>query len=74
MGRTPFLIDTDPGTDDAIALLMLLGAAHRLEIDIRGITTVGGNASLARTTRNTLAPWNTPATVMFRWQRGRPGR
>ena len=55
MGRTPFLIDTDPGTDDAIALLMLLGAAHRLEIDIRGITTVGGNASLARTTRNTMA-------------------
>ena len=54
MGRTPFLIDTDPGTDDAIALLMLLGAAPHLEIDVLGLTTVGGNVSLARTTRNTM--------------------
>ena len=57
------LIDTDPGTDDAIALLMALGPAlsppnglHRQSgVDVLGITTVGGNASLARTTRNTLA-------------------
>lgn len=55
MGRTPVLVDTDPGTDDAIALLMLLGSAQRLGIDVLGLTTVGGNAPLARTTRNTLA-------------------
>ena len=48
------LIDTDPGTDDAIALLMALSPAQT-EVDIVGITTVGGNARLAQTTRNTLA-------------------
>ena len=55
MGRAAFLVDTDPGTDDAISLMMVLGSAERRGIDLLGITTVGGNASLARTTRNTLA-------------------
>lgn len=50
MSRLKAIIDTDPGTDDAIALLMAIES-----MDILGITTVGGNASLARTTRNTLA-------------------
>ena len=45
------IIDTDPGTDDALALMMALNAP---ELDIRGITTVGGNATLAHTTRNAL--------------------
>ena len=49
------IIDTDPGTDDAVALLMALAPAGRDALDVAGITTVGGNASLARTTRNTLA-------------------
>ena len=49
------LIDTDPGTDDAIALLMVLGPPELVRVDVLGITTVGGNASLARTTRNALA-------------------
>ena len=53
------LIDTDPGTDDAIALLMALnegnGSLQQAGVEVLGITTVGGNASLARTTRNTLA-------------------
>ena len=47
------LIDTDPGTDDAIALLMALGGASPL--DVGGITTVGGNVRLADATRNALA-------------------
>ncbi len=47
----PAVIDVDTGTDDAIALIM---AANSPELDIRGITTSGGNASLAHTTRNTL--------------------
>ncbi|MBI4338563.1 MAG: nucleoside hydrolase [Chloroflexi bacterium] len=46
------LIDTDPGTDDAIALLMALNAP---EIEVAGITTTGGNASLAHVTRNVLS-------------------
>ena len=57
------LIDTDPGTDDAIALLMALapglndGKGSRREggLEVLGVTTVGGNASLAHTTRNALA-------------------
>ena len=46
------VIDTDPGTDDALALIMALSSP---ELDIQGLTTVGGNARLAYTTRNTLA-------------------
>ena len=45
------VIDTDPGTDDALALLMALNSPDLL---IEGITTVGGNATLAETTNNAL--------------------
>ncbi len=45
------IIDTDPGTDDALALLMALNCPDLL---IEGITTVGGNATLAQTTQNAL--------------------
>ena len=48
----PFIIDTDPGVDDALAILMALGSS---ESEILGITTVGGNISVARATRNALA-------------------
>ena len=45
------IIDVDTGTDDAIALIM---AANSPELNIRAITTSGGNAGLEDTTRNTL--------------------
>ena len=45
------VVDTDPGTDDALALLMALNSPDLL---IEGITTVGGNATLAETTNNAL--------------------
>ena len=45
------IIDMDPGTDDALALIAALNSP---ELEILGVTTVGGNASLADTTRNTL--------------------
>ena len=45
------VIDTDPGTDDALALLMALNCP---DLEIEGITTVGGNATLAQTTNNAL--------------------
>ncbi len=45
------IIDTDPGTDDALALLMALNCP---DLHIEGITTVGGNATLAQTTQNAL--------------------
>ncbi len=45
------IIDADPGTDDALALMMALSSEAFV---IEGITTVGGNARLADTTRNAL--------------------
>ena len=45
------VIDTDPGTDDALALVMALNSP---DLRIEGITTVGGNATLAETTNNAL--------------------
>lgn len=50
--RMPVIIDTDPGVDDAIAILMALACP---EMDILGFTTTAGNVPLARATRNTLA-------------------
>ena len=53
MGRPiKVIIDTDPGVDDAIALLMALACPT---VDVVGLTTVGGNVPLARGTRNALA-------------------
>lgn len=45
------IIDTDPGQDDAVALLLAL--AHP-GIDVLGITTVAGNVPLSLTTLNAL--------------------
>lgn len=45
----PLIIDTDPGIDDALALLLALASP---ELDVRAIVTVYGNASLAQNTRN----------------------
>ncbi len=57
------IYDTDPGVDDAMALLFL----HRHpEIDLIGITTVFGNASIETTTRNALflkREWDIAAPV-----------
>ena len=45
------IIDTDPGTDDALALMMALNSP---DLMVEGITTVGGNATLSETTENAL--------------------
>ncbi len=50
MARIPLILDCDPGVDDGVALLLAFASADVL--DLRGITTVGGNVSLAQTTRN----------------------
>lgn len=47
----PIIIDTDPGQDDAIAILLALASP---ELDVLGLTSVAGNVPLARTTDNTL--------------------
>jgi len=46
------IIDTDPGQDDAVALLLALASPDQLEV--LGITTVGGNVPLDLTVRNAL--------------------
>ena len=46
------IIDTDPGVDDAIAILMALASPG---VEVLALTTVGGNVPLARATRNALA-------------------
>ncbi len=45
----PLIIDTDPGVDDAVALLLALASP---EVELRAVTTVFGNAPLATTTAN----------------------
>jgi pyrimidine-specific ribonucleoside hydrolase len=45
------VIDTDPGIDDALALLLAVASP---EVDLRLVTTVHGNVELAQTTENAL--------------------
>ena len=46
------IIDTDPGTDDAVAILIAL--AHFTDEEIMGITTVAGNVGVKVGTTNAL--------------------
>jgi pyrimidine-specific ribonucleoside hydrolase len=45
------VIDTDPGIDDALAILLALASP---EVDLRLVTTTHGNVELAQTTENAL--------------------
>lgn len=49
--RLPILLDTDPGIDDAAAITAALFAP---QLDLQLITTVAGNVSVEKTTRNAL--------------------
>lgn len=49
--RRQVVIDTDPGIDDAIAILWACGADA---LDIRAVTTVAGNVKLGTVTQNAL--------------------
>ncbi|MBD8553667.1 nucleoside hydrolase [Rhizobium sp. CFBP 8762] len=48
--RRKIIIDTDPGQDDAAAIMMAFGSPD--ELDILGLTVVAGNVPLAMTERN----------------------
>lgn len=52
MTRRACVIDTDPGTDDAIALWLALAST---ELDLRLVTVAGGNVGLDHTLRNARA-------------------
>ncbi|HBC7342717.1 TPA: ribonucleoside hydrolase RihC [Citrobacter koseri] len=49
--RLPIILDTDPGIDDAAAIAAALFAP---QIDLQLMTTVAGNVSVEKTTRNAL--------------------
>jgi purine nucleosidase len=51
MERIPLLIDTDPGVDDALALLMAFADPRH---DIVGLTIAAGNVGLQHTVANAL--------------------
>jgi len=58
---TPILIDTDPGIDDALAILLALGSP---EVSVEAITTVAGNVEVDFATANVFRildvarPWD----------------
>ncbi|MGV3550504.1 nucleoside hydrolase [Rhizobium sp.] len=49
-GLRRIIIDTDPGQDDAAAIMLALGSPD--EIEVLGITTVSGNVPVALTSKN----------------------
>ena len=49
MTTQPTILDTDPGVDDALAIMLALGSP---ELDVMGICTVSGNVPLNTGTRN----------------------
>ena len=50
MKQRKIIIDTDPGQDDAVAILLALASPD--ELDVLGITCVAGNVPLALTSKN----------------------
>ena len=50
MGARKIIIDTDPGQDDAVAILLALASPD--EIEVLGLTAVAGNVPLALTSKN----------------------
>jgi purine nucleosidase len=52
MSPKRIILDTDPGADDALAILLMLASS---EIKLEAITTVHGNVNIEKTTRNALA-------------------
>ena len=50
LGAQKIIIDTDPGQDDAVAILLALASPD--EIEVLGITAVAGNVPLYLTERN----------------------
>ena len=51
MPKLKVIFDTDPGVDDAMALMLL---ARHPDVELLGVTTVFGNADIDNVTRNAL--------------------
>jgi purine nucleosidase len=52
MDKKRIIIDTDPGIDDSLAILLALASP---ELTLEGISTIHGNASVAQVTANALS-------------------
>ena len=63
------IIDTDLGVDDAIAILMALAWP---ELELVGVTTVGGNLPWRGARATPWHYWSTLAVGTCRWRGGRP--
>ena len=50
MTARKIIIDTDPGQDDAVAMLLAFGSPE--EVDVLGVTAVAGNVPLPLTEKN----------------------
>lgn len=50
--RTPLIIDTDPGIDDALAIMLAVASP---EVELLGMTAVAGNVGLDKTAPNLAA-------------------
>ncbi|WP_017794345.1 nucleoside hydrolase [Leucobacter salsicius] len=50
--RTPLIIDTDPGIDDALAIMLAVASP---EVEVLGMTAVAGNVGLDKTAPNLAA-------------------
>ena len=50
MGARRIIIDTDPGQDDAVAILLAMASPD--EVELLGLTCVAGNVPLELTARN----------------------
>ena len=62
MGAQKIIIDTDPGQDDAVAILLALASPD--EIEVLGITAVAGNVPLSLTEKNARIVWVYRQTVL----------
>src|SRR5882672_11258713 len=51
LAKLKVIYDTDPGVDDAMALLLL---ARHPDVELIGVTTCFGNGTIETTTRNAL--------------------
>ena len=51
MRSKPVILDVDPGHDDAVALMLACGHP---DLDLLAVTTVAGNVTIEKTTRNAL--------------------
>ncbi|CAB3387808.1 Hypothetical predicted protein [Cloeon dipterum] len=67
------VVDTDPGTDDALALYMLLAADERKMVKLLAVTIVDGNTNADHGSRNALRVLKSVDRLEIPVYKGSPG-